>query len=351
MKKRITVGLLVLIVLLGAWVVRLYWLAGEFKKIEPHFAGTCRAVGGVTGPEDITIHPRTGVAYVSAFDRRAVMAGRPGRGAIFAYDLKQGAPEPVNLTPGADPDFRPHGVSLFAGEDGGAGALFVINHQGGDSRIEVFDLREGALIHRKAIPSPALVSPNDLVAVGPESFYVTNDHRYARGWMRTVEDYLRLRLSNVVFYDGKEFVEAASGIGYANGINVSPDGRLLYVSAVTEGSVHVYDRDTASGRLSHRDVIRLRTGVDNIEVDAEGDLWIGAHPKLLTYVKHAKDPRKVSPSQVLRISPRPGGGGYAVEEVYLDTGHPLSGSSVAAVWGRHMLIGAIFESKFLDCTR
>ena len=159
---------------------------------------------------------------------------------------------------------------------------------------------------------------------------------------------MRLRRSNVLFYNGSEFVQAASGIGYANGINVSPDGRLLYVCSITGGALHVYDRDPESGRLAHREEIDLDTGVDNIEVEPDGDLWIGAHPQLLTTMKHYENPRTPSPSQVLHLTPR-AGGGYDVEEVYLDTGDEISASSVAAVRGNRLLIGAIFEAKFLDC--
>jgi arylesterase/paraoxonase len=347
MTKRILIGLAILAGLIAGWGIYLYWVAGQFKFIEPHFSGTCKVVGGVIGPEDITIHPRTGIAYVSACDRRAVQGGRPGSGAIYAYDLNAVNAEPVNLTPDADPDFRPHGIGLFAGDEG-RDVLFVINHQGGEHRIEVFDLQDGDLTQRKVLTSSMLVSPNDVVGVGPEAFYVTNDHRYPSGWRRTLEDYLRLRRSNVLFYDGSGFVEAASGIGYANGINVSPDGRLLYVCSITEGALHVYDRDPRSGSLEHREEIVLHTGADNIEVDAEGGLWIGAHPQLLTAARHFKDPRALSPSQVLHLTPR-AGGGYEVQEVYLDTGEQISASTVAAVRGNRLLIGAVFEPKFLDC--
>jgi arylesterase/paraoxonase len=347
MMKRIGIAVLLLLVLVAGWVVYLYWVAGQFKTIEPHFSGKCKAVAGVVGPEDITIHPKTGVAFVSACDWRALQQGGPGGGAIYGYDLNAVTTDPVNLTPDADRDFRPLGISLFVGE-AGQDVLFVVNHQGGEHRIEVFDLKEGELMHRQTLTSPMLVSPNDIVAIAPDRFYVTNDHRYPSGWKRTLEDYLRLRRSNVVFYDGSEFVQAASGIGYANGINVSPDGRLLYVCSITEGSLHVYDRDPESGRLAHREEIDLDTGVDNIEVEPDGDLWIGAHPQLLTTAKHFEDPRTPSPSQVLHLTPQ-AGGGYDVEEVYLDTGEEISGSSVAAVRGNRLLIGAILESKFLDC--
>lgn len=349
MTKRILITLVVLVVLVAGWIVYLYWVAGQFKTIEPHFSGTCKMVGGVVGPEDITIHPGTGIAYVSGCDRRALQEGKPGSGAIYAYDLNAVTSEPVNLTPDADRDFRPHGIDLFVRE-GGPDVLFVINHQGGEHRIDIFELKDGVLAHRRSLTSPMLVSPNDIVGVGPEAFYVTNDHRYPSGWMRKVEDYLRLRGANVVYYDGSEFVEAASGIGYANGINVSPDGGLLYVCAITEGSLHVYDRDPVSGRLEHRDEVDLDTGVDNIEVDADGGLWIGAHPQLLTTAKHFKHRWTLSPSQVLHLTPQ-AGGGYDVEEVYLDTGEQISASTVAAVRGNRLLIGAIFDSKFLDCRR
>jgi arylesterase/paraoxonase len=322
-------------------------VAGQFKTIEPHFSGECKAVGGVVGPEDITVHPRTGVALVSACDRRAVQEGGVGGGAIYAYDLNAVAAEPVNLTPDADRDFRPHGISLYVGEDG-RDVLFVINHQGGQHRIDVFDLSDGALTRRESLSSPMLVSPNDIVGVGPDSFYVTNDHRYPSGWKRTLEDYLRLRRSNVIFYNGSEFVQAASGIGYANGINISPDGSLLYVCSITEGSLHVYDRDPVSGTIEHREEIHLATGADNVEVEADGDLWIGAHPQLLTTAKHFKNPGTISPSQVLHLTPQ-AGGGYKVEEVYLDTGEQISASTVAAVRGNRLLIGSIFDAKFLDC--
>ena len=40
----------------------------------------------------------------------------------------------------------------------------------------------------------------------------------------------------------------------------------------------------------------------------------------------------------------------AVEEMYLDDGRIISGSSVAAASGNRVLIGEIFDDGFLDCT-
>jgi arylesterase/paraoxonase len=349
MKKAILITILILVLAAVGWLVDLLWSAGQFKAIAPHFAGQCIQIRGVIGAEDITIHPGTGVTFISACDRRAVAEGQPGKGGIYAYDLNANTPGLVNLTPDASEDFQPHGISLFVGEDG-IDTLFVVNHEAGKHQIEIYDLKDEVLVHRKTISDPMLVSPNDLVAVGPERFYVSNDHRFVSGIKRMLEDYLRLGLSNVVYYDGSQFKEAASGFAYANGINVSADGKILYLCATTKRILYIFDRDPATGNLYRREKIKLDTGLDNIEMDKEGGLWIGAHPQLLSFVKHSKDPSSLSPSQILHLTPR-SDGGYDIEEAYLNAGDEISGSSVAAVHNDRMLIGSVFEPKLLDCQK
>jgi arylesterase/paraoxonase len=345
-KKTIAV-VLVLLIIVVIWFVNLLWSAGQFKTIEPHFDGACKQILGLSGAEDITIHPKTGIAYISACDRRAVAAGKFGSGGIYAYNLNDPNPVLFHLTSNMGKDFQPHGISLYV-DDNGKDFLFAVNHSRGVHTIEVFELIGILLYHTKTISDPMLVSPNDVVAVGPDRFYVSNDHGNVSGIMRVMEDYLKLPLSNVVYYDGSRFSEAASGIQYANGINISRDGKTLYLCAVTELSLHLYDRELSSGRLHLREKIKLDTGVDNIEVDTTGGLWIGAHPKLLDFVAHANDPSRLSPSQILYLSPK-SSGGYDIKEVYLNKGDELSASSVAAVKGKRMIMGGVFDPKFLDC--
>jgi arylesterase/paraoxonase len=347
---RLAISLYVVVIVVavvGGFVVQLLYAAGQFRTLEPHFAGRCTPVAGLLGPEDLTIHPRTGVAYISTTDRRSVFEGGPGRGAIYAYDLKAASPRPVNLTPAADEDFRPLGLSLYLGDDG-RDVLYAINHAGGRPTIEVYDFVSTKLSHREALSDPLLVTPNDLVAVGRDRLYVTNDHASTGGFARTLEDYLRRSISTVVYYDGARFSVAASDIRYPSGINVSPDGRTLYVASVTGGKVLLFRIDPESGRLEARGTIEIESGVDNLEVDAAGDLWIGAHPKLLTFVQHAGDASRLSPSQIIRVS-APDSEAPLVEEVFLSLGDDLSGSSVGAVWRNRLLIGAVLDDHILDC--
>jgi len=340
----------VILTAIVAFVLKTFYDAGEFKNIVPHTSGPCQTVGGVLSSEDITIHPQTGMAFISSDDRRPWFQGGKGRqGAILGYDLTASSPALVDLTVDFQKEFHPHGIGLFV-DKAGATSLFVVNHTQEGHFVEIFDLEQGKLVHRKSIQDPLMISPNDVIPVDREAFYVTNDHGSGSRWGRMLEDYLQLARSNVLYYDGKVFRKVAGDLAYANGVNQSADGKTVYVAATVAKKVYIYNRDGDTGALSLLDEIPVGTGADNIEVDSQGNLWIGAHPKLLTFVKYAKDGQTLSPSQVLQVNPH-GPPPYRVKEVYLNDGSPLSGASVAAVFGNRLLIGSVFDDRFLICTR
>ncbi|MBN1210284.1 MAG: strictosidine synthase family protein [Myxococcaceae bacterium] len=348
MKKQRWAVLAMLVLALGGLVLKTLWDAGQFKRIEPHFAGRCTSISGIPGVEDITFHPTLGYAYLSSDDRRAARAGRPIPGGIYRYD-PEGTAEPVLLTGSFSKDFHPHGLSLFV-DPSGAQTLFVVNHpEAGGHAIERFEVQaDGQLLHRETIRDPALVSPNDLVAIDARRFYVTNDHHYPPGFMQKVEEYLQLAMSNVLFYDGQGFREVFTGGIYSNGINRSADGKTIYLAEVVGRAISIFDRDPNTHALHLRERIGLGSGPDNIEVDAQGRLWIGAHPKLLSFVAHSADEKKRAPSQVLRLSPS-GASFQEPEEIFLDDGQKLSGAATAAVFGKRMLLGPVLDRRFLNC--
>ena len=365
-KKKRRVAAIVSLCLLSALVVYgLYILTitGQFKTIEPHFNGTCRAVPGVVGPEDIVILADGSGALISSNDRRAHLAGDPTPGAIFYYDLTRPGATPVNLTPNAPATFHPHGLGLHEGD---STTLFVVNHPRADVEgdipgdgdgdgdgpahtIEVFDLEGTTLKHRKSIVDEALlIAPNDVAPVGPEQFYVTNDHGSGHKLTRKLEDYLRLARSHLLFFDGSRFSRLPGEYRYANGVIASRDGERVYLAAPTDREVYVFDRDRDTNELSLVTTVPIETGGDNIDIDANGDLWIGAHPQLLTFVSHIHDASSLSPSQVLRLSPD-GDGSFTVNEVMLSDGSDLSASSSAARYKNRLLVGSVFGPGFLDC--
>lgn len=311
--------------------------------IKPHFNGSVIEIGGFAGAEDITIDKAKGVALISSnnFSSDSI------NGAIFLLNIKATAPKPIKLTENIAFDFHPHGISLYRSLEG-VKKLFVINHRKKGDYVEVFEFTDSTLVHLESIKSSLFVSPNDIVAVSENTFYLTNDHDEEISSWRSKKDLLQIPMGNVCYYDGKRARIVAEGFLYANGINVSLDGKKLFVAATSGRKIRVFDRDLTTGKLTESDEITIN-GADNIELDEYGNLWVGCHPKLLSYLAHSKDHTKLSPSEIIKINYQ-SKEYYTLESIYLNDGKPVSGSSVGAVFGDKLLIGTVFENKVLLCT-
>ncbi len=345
--RKLSIGLALLLLAVAALVLVTLVRAGQFRSIEPLIPGECTVIEGVVGAEDLTVDHARGLAWISADDRRATMAGAPARGQLLTMDLTATEPRLVELTPAEPADFHPHGLSLWTGPDGRQ-RLFVINHPvGGGHVVEIFDLTEaGGLVHAESVTHPAMSRPNDLVAAGPRQFYLGNDHRHDSGLLHHIETLLALPWSGVIFFDGEGAWEVASGLAYTNGMQLSPDGRTLWVVETTGKALHRYLRDPDSGGLTPDGSWDLGSGLDNVEWDEQGRLLITAHPRLLDFSAHASDARERSPTQVIRVEPGEPGG---FETIYMEPGELLSGGSVAAVYRGRMLMGSVFEPWLLLC--
>ncbi len=348
--RNIVIWLVVIVVVAAIFGWRFLSAAGYFTGIHAEVPADCTSIASVPGPEDIQIDHERGLAFVSALDWRAMIRGEKAiRGGIYVIDLKQPRDKWVlaPVTPNEPADFKPHGLSLYIGPDGKR-RLFVVNHATAGNAIEIFDVGDGGtLTYVKSVSSPLLASPNDVVAVGSDAFYVTNDHA-SKGLGAQLGDLLLLRNANVVYYDGDAMRIVADTLLFPNGINVSPDGKTIYVGETLGAALDVYTRDPATGALTGRDYTKLGTGLDNIDVEPDGSLLIAAHPNMIAFLQHASNPAKLSPSQIVRIEPGRNGGGKA-GTIYLNLGEQLSGSSVAAGFDDLMLIGSVFEPKILVC--
>lgn len=184
-------------------------------------------------PEDITIDPDTGMAFISTQKRLHGRITPVSQGGIFGLDLRQEGMPLIELTRDLPDDhpFHPHGIGLY--RDRGAVRLFAVNHTGdAETQIDVFAVEPRRLRLVASIPDDGLLTcPNDLVPIGPEQFYVTNVDTERSALLQQIDGLLGRAKGNVVYYSGDSgrFTVVAEGIACANGIAADPRRRRLYV--------------------------------------------------------------------------------------------------------------------------
>lgn len=341
MKLKKVIGYTLLIILV--YVAYVFVSTGYFRTIENTFDGTIIKEIAIAGAEDVMVIPENGFALVSASPRRKVSEEQQKSGGLYLMDLNSKEFQIKKLTTNFNKPFAPHGISMYKTDS--TYTVMAVNHTTKRHSIEVFKLQDSVLTFERTITNPALVSPNDVVMLDEHRFYFTNDHKYVDGIGRLLEDYAGLALSNVMYFDGKNYSEVASGIGYANGINYDKERKLLFVAAPRNFEVKVYAVNE-DGSLNFIEDIDCGTGVDNIEFDSEGNLWIGSHPNLLAFSSYAAGNKEISPSEIIKIQYR-GTGDYTIEEVYLNDGKEMSASTVAAPYKDIIITGNVMDLHLL----
>ncbi|XP_057587655.1 serum paraoxonase/arylesterase 1 isoform X2 [Hippopotamus amphibius kiboko] len=278
----------------------------EVKSIE---LPNCKFVKGIeTGSEDIEIL-HNGLAFISTGLQypgiKSFASGKPGK--ILLMDMNEEDPRIVELKiTGSNFDlssFNPHGISTFTDEDNTV-YLLVVSHPDFKSTVELFKFQEEekSLLHLKTIKHELLPSLNDIVAVGPEHFYATNDHYFVNTYLRSWEVYLGLAWSQAVYYSPNEVRVVARGFDFANGINISPDGKYVYIAELLAHKIHVYEKH-ANWTLTPLKVLRIQN--------------------------------------ILAEEPK-------VTVVYAENGTVLQGSTVACVYKGKLLVGTVYH-KALYC--
>ncbi len=330
------VALASLVAALGTYVL---WGSGISRRIEHRFEGGCRKVEGIAGAEDLTVHPETGIAYLTGIE--------PGSLGVYAYDLRSPDAVPVPVLPEGFEGLRPLGLSLWRGEP--RDRLFVVNRRQPDPGVEIFRLATPwTLEHVRSMRDASIRYPNDVVAVGPDAFYVSNTHASPPGSRRRwVETFLRLPTGDVTYVDGSAARVVTAGLAYPNGVNVSRDLRELYVASTATSEVHVFARQP-NGDLERSRSLPVPGLADNIDRRADGSLVVALHPKALDAVAHLGDPAKRAPTRIVHLDPR-SPKGDAIRILYDDPGTEISAGATGVWWNDRLLIGPVREPFFLDC--
>jgi len=350
--KRILLGLAAFMAL--SILITVVYLArgGAFKTIESEFEGACVDYPLDGSAEDIHIDRERGIAYLSVLDRMGVARGEPPKpGNIMALDLN--TMELGNALATTTDHMSPHGISLYISPTGER-TLFMINHpadrvNGTETINRYTETSPGQFSLTQVLSHPDVISPNDLVAVGPKQVYVANDKGAANGWQKFLENIFGVGYSKLVYFDGDEGSTVLDDVASGGGINASTDGTLIYIGETGGQTLRVLNR-AADGSLTDATKVKLGTSPDNVDVAADGSLTIAAHPNLMALIKHFINGTP-APSQVLHVTTDSDDAlEYDVEEIYLNTGEQISASSVGATYKNKLLIGSITAKKVLICT-
>lgn len=310
---------------------------GSYPQVSP---GACREIArGVRGPEDMEVDAAHNVLLISSGLRHGAAPDYDPRDGIYMLKLDALTAPAVKLASGLR-DFHPHGINLYHAPDG-TETLLAVNHRAsGRQAVELFSLSyEGGvprLVQQSTIEGGLLVSPNDLAAYAPGRFYVANDHGTRGALGRFAEDWLLLPLANLLDFNGQSLGVAVSRIAFANGVLATPDGHFVYVTSFNDRRLLAFRREPFLGSLTEIGALAIPAKLDNISMDAGGNLIIAGRGK-------------PAGAQVFRVTRGKDGVPTGYETIFSDDGRRITRASSGVVWNRHLFIGSSRDDKVLDC--
>lgn len=294
---------------------------------------------------------------------------------------------------GFENPFVTHGIDVISDPerpDGEAVYIFAINHMPdkgfygrprdilapkSHSVVEIFYhvVGSGKARHIRSVWDPLITTPNDVLALSPTSFFVTNDHHYKDGPMRFIEDIwagarwsytLHIKLAGLDHpvekdSDGVEATIALDKMHTNNGLSFGRTQTEILVSSPGSGQQHIgeliYDEDNNDGnsngspRIKITQVLKLPSCIDNMHYfkdpyanatfDASGIVNAGLSRGIDLGNSKGK-PDGLEPIMVWKSSPAPktavaaagaGGEEWDMRLLFEDDGHRVRSASVGVL--------------------
>lgn len=313
--------------------------ANILKTIEFLQISNCKTIDRIEGPEDMKAVGDYLLVSSTSLEKRS------SRGNLFLLnkDLQL-----LNLTKEIDFTFYPHGIDVFRLEDGYY-RVFVVNHRFEKrSSVEIFDLviEDYTLEHIKTVESPHFYNLNDVAALDDGQFFVSRDHFFKNHYLKLLENFFRMGLGKVFYFNGSDVVDYLGGFNYTNGLALDLDSNTLYVASMTGRNIKSFDISEIDS-VRPLDTFQFNYFPDNIALMSDKrELIIGAHPKIFELKKHSENPEKdLSASIILKLDIKSGN----VEKIFSDDGNLISGASIALFFHDYMVIGNIFQHHLLVC--
>ena len=185
----------------------------------------------------------------------AVSFGRDGTIGRVTFDAQGNATAALFATLPAGST----GNGIRFGADGG---MYIADYSG----HHVLRIAPGAREATVFAHMPQANQPND-IALAPDGTLYASDPK----WADSTGQLWRIDRSGT-----PHLLEA--GMGTTNGVEVSPDGKRLYVNESVQRNVWVYDIRTDGGLANKRLLIAFDDhGMDGMRTDAEGNLYIARY--------------------------------------------------------------------------
>lgn len=145
-----------------------------------------------------------------------------------------------------------------------AGNMFIADYTGHN----VLQIKKGSKEVKVWAHNPTMSQPNDL-AIAPNGTIYLSDPNWA-------ESTGRIWRVN----DDKEIILLEENMGTANGIEVSPDGKTLYVNESVQRNVWRYDITEDGGLSNKTKFLSFEDfGMDGMRCDSKGNLYITRYDK------------------------------------------------------------------------
>ncbi|APA08888.1 hypothetical protein SS1G_02703 [Sclerotinia sclerotiorum 1980 UF-70] len=190
---------------------------------------------------------------------------------------------------------------------------------GANSTVEVFDLVPGSknLEFVKTFANPIINTPNNIAATRDGGFVFTNDHSAKTGLIRSLTEIIGG--GNTAMCESDNQCHSGPSNRFPNGIVQGKDG-LYYVASSITGKISVYFLE-ANHTFTRIDEIDLRIHIDNLSVDANGDILAVGFPDVRKVRKSLEDPTVYAPTTAFRIrklDTEDGGWKYVVTKILED---------------------------------
>ena len=343
----------------------LLWAAACAPDVEPiltcEAAGGARPVCGLQNPEDLAVLPGGRTLLVSQFG--SMDGAKPGNLATFdvateavnvVFPGEPPAPQPgwgdVNC-PGPPSDaFSPHGIDLDTRPDG-ALRLLVVNH-GGREAVEIFEVRAlgplWAVQWRGCAIPPEGTYMNDVVSLPDGGFLAT--HMFPKsGPLLTAFHMLRgilsMEIGHVLEWRPQKGFRRVPGTGapFPNGIEVSSDGRVIFLNVYLAGQVRRIDRKT--GEILG--IVEL-SSPDNSTWGEDGRLLVASHDDGMEISACGSLEGGSCPAAYSIVAVHPET--QATEVLYRNAGPPMGGGTVAVELDGELFIGSFFGDRIVRYT-